>query len=267
MSPGLWATQSSVRHDEFVAIDSTELSISFGVGEMRNPIAYSSPVPLFALPSFRYYGQRFYLENLDMGFSLAEQSKWQLDLIGRPSLEALYYMDQDGAALFASILNGVRPSLFSAREVEDIERRFSYLGGARIDYFTEESRFGVQLLTDLTGVHNGQELRLEAEHYLDGAAGGLAITLGARLLSTDYTSYYYALRQGDLPFTIPAEHLGADAAINPYLRLDYHYPLNQDVALIGHWYLEDLDDALTDGLLIDASVLSNWFVGLHWRVL
>nr|WP_306991602.1 MipA/OmpV family protein [Ferrimonas balearica] len=258
--------QEFAPYDQYVPHNTIELTVSSGIGQFGNPVAFSEPLPLYLLPSVRYYGERFYIDNLDVGYALAERPDWQLDLIARPSLEALYYLDQDGAAFLANIFYGLRPNLLSAKAVEDIERDFSYLGGVRYDYYQGASRFGLSLLTDLTGVHHGQEWRAEASHRFSATSGDLQLTFGLRLLSENYTAYYYGLRKGDLGSPIPPVYIGADAALNPYLRLDYHYPLRANLALVAHGYIEHIDDELSRGHLIASSAIINWFAGISWRV-
>src|SRR5262245_17364359 len=46
-----------------------EISASLGLGQRSNPVEGRSDIPLVVIPHISWYGKRFFLENLEAGFT------------------------------------------------------------------------------------------------------------------------------------------------------------------------------------------------------
>src|ERR1044072_886169 len=47
-----------------------EISASVGLGQRSNPVEGRSNIPLVVIPHISWYGKRFFLENLEVGYTL-----------------------------------------------------------------------------------------------------------------------------------------------------------------------------------------------------
>lgn len=56
-----------------------------------NPLHGGDDTPLVLLPEVSYYGERFFLENLEMGFTLFENPRHQLNALVTPGYDQMYF--------------------------------------------------------------------------------------------------------------------------------------------------------------------------------
>lgn len=58
-----------------VVVGKWNFSIALGAGVRTNPLVRGQDLPLLVVPQFSYYGKRFYIDNLDVGFTALESAK------------------------------------------------------------------------------------------------------------------------------------------------------------------------------------------------
>lgn len=83
--------QQSVCEADCVAIGQWQFNLGVGLGVRLNPLVAGDDTPLLVLPEVSYYGRRFFLRNLDMGFTLVETARHQLNLLATPSYDQMYF--------------------------------------------------------------------------------------------------------------------------------------------------------------------------------
>ena len=66
-----------------------------GYGLIETHLAEGKDTELYLMPSFSYYGENFFIENLSMGYSLVENDRFIVDLATRFNLDGLYFYQQD----------------------------------------------------------------------------------------------------------------------------------------------------------------------------
>ena len=74
--------------DDCVAIGRWNFSVALGAGVRTNPLVNGKDIPLIVIPQVSYYGKRFFIDNLDLGFTLIEKGsgdkKWVFDARIKP---------------------------------------------------------------------------------------------------------------------------------------------------------------------------------------
>jgi outer membrane scaffolding protein for murein synthesis (MipA/OmpV family) len=91
----LWAADSPSCEGDCVAVDEWRLDLAVGLGMRSNPILDLKDTPLVLLPEVSYYGQRFFLRNLDLGFALVETERHQVNWVMVPSYDQMYFNEWD----------------------------------------------------------------------------------------------------------------------------------------------------------------------------
>lgn len=76
---------------ECVAVGQWQFTLGVGAGIRLNPLTDADDTPLFILPEVSYYGRRFFMRNLDVGFTLLETDRHQLNLLATPSYDQMYF--------------------------------------------------------------------------------------------------------------------------------------------------------------------------------
>jgi outer membrane protein len=149
-------------------------------------------------------------------------------------------------------------------EPEAPERDYTVDGGLELLYEPGMGEIQLQLLTDLSGRHKGQELWFAWGLPQVHGRWEIAPTVGFTWKSSDAANYYYGVREDE------AEELGLSpyevgAAINPFARLSLSYRLNGHWKVVSVLHYEHLDSAIQDSPAVEDSAVTTAFVGLYYE--
>ncbi len=67
------------------------VNLGLGLGMRSNPLHGGEDNPLVLLPEVSYYGERFFLKNLEMGFTLFEDDRHQFSALITPGYDQMYF--------------------------------------------------------------------------------------------------------------------------------------------------------------------------------
>lgn len=74
-----------------VEVGAWRVNLGLGLGMRGNPLHGGEDIPLVLLPEVSYYGERFFLKNLEMGFTLFEDDRHQLNALITPGYDQMYF--------------------------------------------------------------------------------------------------------------------------------------------------------------------------------
>ncbi len=169
--------------DDCIQVGNWKFSIILGLGLRTNLLNDSDHIPLIFLPQFSYYAEQFFIENLDIGFTLLESETVQFNLIATPSYDGVFFNRWDPGNILTDIntVDGSANNLESEDESDQVpqdrltnispdensERRFSYLGGLEYSYEAFLGTFQASILSELTNRHSGSEIRVAYQKALN----------------------------------------------------------------------------------------------------
>jgi outer membrane protein len=247
-----------------VAVGDLDVSLSFGAGTRTNPVAGRSDIPLFVIPQVSYYGKRFFLESLEPGVTLYESDAHTFNLIATPGYDRVFFNRKDlqnvvvaGAGLTAP------PGLQTANDRSEEQslpvgrRHTTYLAGPEW-LFRYRSFIGqVNALYEVTGRHDGYELRAAVSAPLVQAKQSLVVSTGLTWKSSATVDYYYGVKD----FYHPG------GALSPFVKLSYALPLSQRWTFTAFVHYEYLGDAIVDSPIVSDREVVTAFAGFNFKVL
>lgn len=275
--------------DEYcIEVNSFDLSVSLGLGQRSNPLVDSKSIPLLVVPQFSYYGKRFFIDNLDLGYTLYESPGLSAHLIATPGYDRVFFTRDDPqnyviTSGFASSFNvsgstgdpvanppsdpppdppppppqNGPPSEELLRRatdsLQDRERKATYLAGFEFDISLGQWLAQVDLLREVTGRHDGEEFRLAIARPWQVEQWGLNFSVGATWKSSELVTYYYA----------DSDFFELGAATNVFVKAGGIYPIsrNWDFQVLAHW--EWLGDSIRQSPIIDDKRIDTLYFG--WR--
>lgn len=247
-----------------VIVGKLEISLSLGYGERSNPIAGNSDIPLYLLPQISYYGERFFLENLEFGFTLHETGAHTFNMIAAPGYDRVFFFRDDLQNIFVSAstlsLNEppqVVPSFEVVREYPIGNRRTTYLAGP--EWLFRAGRFvgQVDALREVTGEHDGYEVRTAIATPIVQSASSLVVSAGLTWKSAKLVQYYYGVDGLYEP----------GAALNPFIKLGFAHPLSERWTFNASVHHELLDDSIADSPILAEDSVTTFFAGFVFKVL
>lgn len=270
--------------DECVEVGKWEFSLSVGAGVRTNPVENASDIPLVLVPEISYSGERFFVQNLDLGVYLWESETQQINLLATPGYDDVYFhrwspnnFFLDSARVMTSgskntesenlpVIEAddkefINPSFTSVSERNLRDRHMAGLGGIEYNLSLNSVELQLQYLSDFTGVHHGEEARISlAKHWVSGRHHLIA-SAGAVWQSSEVVNYYYGLTPAEADERGP---YATEDAISALVRFDWNYELTQrwDLRLLAS-YRQLPDEISASPLITDNKVITVFIGGVY----
>jgi outer membrane protein len=247
--------------DDCVAVGHWNFSVALGAGVRTNPLVNGEDIPLVVIPQFSYYGKRFFIDDLDVGFTLAENASNTLSLVASPGYDRVYFYRTDLQNFFIVGFSPSGPAIYTtnmqlatslgAPQVAPRPRRVTYLAGPEWTFKAGGISGQLDVLHEVTGQNGGDEVRAALGIPLMESKGKLTANVGVTWKSAAIVDYYYG---------ISTIYQGR-AALDPFVKLGYTLPL------AGKWHFnafaeyETLGSAIADSPLVAEHHVETVFVG------
>lgn|SRR5512138_632832 len=265
------SAQSSCRAPsaDCVVVGKLDISLGIGYGERSNPIVGNSDIPLVLLPQISYYGERFFLENLEFGFTLYEGAHHTFNVIAAPGYDRVFFFRDDlqnifvsGSTLAVNVPPYEMPDLVDqggelGREFVISGRHTTYLAGPEWLFHFGDFIGQVGALKEVTGEHNGYEVRAAIAAPVVQSKNSLVVSAGLTWKSKELVKYYYGVDDLYEP----------GSALNPFIKLGFARPLSERWTLSAHVHYEQLDGAIADSPILVEDSVTTFFAGFVFKLL
>jgi outer membrane protein len=247
---------------ECAVVGSWEISASFGAGSRSNPVAGKSDIPLVVIPHLSYYGKRFFVENLEAGYTLLESDSSSLSLIAAPGYDRVFFHRHDLQNIFVpggTVLNGptgavVVPASGQAFPVGS--RHTTWLAGPEWTFGIGAISGQLNALREFTGRHEGYEVRGGLAAPLLRKKGSLVASAGFTWKSEEVVRYYYGVDRLYEP----------GSAFNSFVKLSYTLPLSHRWTFNAFANYERLASAIADSPIVTEDHVTTAFAGVVLRI-
>jgi MipA family protein len=258
MQPVAAQTACKAPSVDCVAVGDLEVSVSVGYGTRTNPVARRDDIPLFVLPQVSYYGKRFFLESLEPGVTLYESDAHTFNLIASPGFDRVFFNRKDLQNVIVPLAAGA-PS-FGPQDVQQFEvgrRHTTYLAGPEWMFRHDDFIGQVSALYEVTGRHDGYEVRAAVSAPLVQRKQSLVVNTGVTWKSAETVNYYYGVPGFYKP----------DGALSPFIKLNYALPLSDRWTFTAFVHYEYLDGSIVDSPIVSDREVVTAFAGLNFKVL
>lgn len=259
---------------ECIEVGQWDLGVALGYGLRSNPLKDFDDTPIYMVPTFAYYGDRWYLDNGNFGYTLTEKEMYTINLATSFSTDSAYFHRWDPSNIFLAggstfETNSVTSAgLFSRGEqvpsISALEkRRFTYLGGLEAFIYTRAGIINFSLAHDTLNVHQGTEAQLKWIYNLPVQDWNFEFALRLDWKSEEIVDYYYGIRESESPYW--RQHFKAKSALNAGVELTSNYVLTQhwDLLLLARY--THIANAIADSPLLNEKYTSTFYIGSSYR--
>jgi outer membrane protein len=238
-----------------VAVGRWNFSVGLGAGARTNPLVGSKTIPLVVVPQFSYYGKRFFIDDLDLGFTLADNDGITFNLVASPGYDRVFFYRSDLQNVFVSGF-GANTALVHSETPNAVKfpprpRRVTYLAGPELTLKYGEITGQFDVLHEITGHNHGNEIRAAAGVPLLQGRGSLTANVGITWKSAAIVNYYYG----------SSSIYQAGSALDPFFKLGYTLPLTGKWRLHAFAEYERLASAIADSPIVAERYVATWFIG------
>jgi outer membrane protein len=259
--PAVAQSACTAPSQDCVVVGDLSVSLSFGAGTRTNPVRGRSDIPLFVIPQVSYYGKRFFLESLEPGVTLYESDANTFNLIATPGYDRVFFSRSDLqnviVSSFSGNVSGNPPPPLVDQSFPVGRRHTTYLAGPEWLFRYRDVIGQLNALYEVTGRHQGYEVRAAVSAPLIQSKQSLVISGGWTWKSAATVDYYYGVNNLYKP----------DAAFNPFIKLSYALPLSERWTLTAFVHYEYLDDAIVDSPIVSDREVITAFAGFNFKLL
>jgi MipA family protein len=252
-----------------IAVGKWNFSVALGAGVRTNPLVGGQDIPLIIIPQVSYYGKRFFLDNLDVGFSLAENKSNTLALVASPGYDRVFFYRSDLQNIFVGELTPlpgaqeygpIRYSRVSSTTPDAMQfparpRRITYLAGPEWTFELGSLSGQLDVLHEITAQDHGTEVRAALGLPLIESKGSLTVNFGFTWKSASIVNYYY----GE-----PGIYQGC-SALDPFVKLGYTVPVTGRWRFDAFAQYERLGSAIADSPIVAERYVATAFVGTIYK--
>ena len=260
---------------ECVPVGGWNFSLALGAGVRTDPVVHEGTIPLVVIPQFSYYGEHFFIDDLDAGVTLLDTDSTTLSLIASPGYDRVYFYRSDlqnvfvtGLSTLENVGTGANPvggdknpggpaaatpgnGPVNTTKFASRPREWTYLAGPEwtFKYFGMTGQLDV--LHEITGHNHGDEVRAALGVPISKVGGAWSASVGITWKSAAIVNYYYGAPQV----------YEAGAALDPFVKLAYSRPLQGKWKITGFVECEYLGNAIADSPIVNARFATTTFVG------
>lgn len=262
---------------ECIEIGRWDIGLALGYGSRSNPLKDYEDIPIYLAPTFAYYGDSWYFDNGNIGYTLAESEKYTLNLTTSFSTDSAFFHRWDPSNIFLTSSNKFEANSFSTKTmpslmdeeptlpvIDELEsRNFTYLGGIEAYFYTQVGVINLSLTHDLLDVHQGTEATLKWLYNLAIEDWKFELALVLDWKSEEVVDYYYGVRPSENAYW--SEAYEAKSALNTGLELTTHYVLAEHWQLLFLARYTQIADEIVASPLLNEDYTSTFFVGTAYR--
>ena len=255
---------------ECVPVGGWNFSLALGAGVRTDPVVHEGTIPLVVIPQFSYYGEHFFIDDLDAGVTFLDGDRSTLSLIASPGYDRVFFYRSDpqnifvtGLGNFASSSTGpvltpggakAPPGTTGSTPVEfpPRSRQWTYLAGPEWTFKYAGITGQLDVLHEITGHNHGNEVRAALGIPLSRVGGAWTANVGITWKSATIVNYYYGA---------PGIY-DAGAALDPFVKLAYSRPLKGKWKITAFVECERLSNAIADSPIVNEHFVTTTFVGL-----
>jgi len=236
------------------------LGIAAGYGERTNPLILSEDIPIAVDIDIAWFGERFFFDNGDLGFTFTDNSLFTASLIARVNSDRVFFgktntrfinVGFDGAMLQETVLLEVPDRSYA------VEAGFEVLADGTWGHL----RFAAH--HDISNTHEGYELDVEYGLGWRSKRWYIEPSLGVSYKSSALSNYYWGLRPDESFDPAQAYEPGAGVNVRGRLMLSYYISRHWAFSLAGEY--ERLNDGIADSPIVRDHQTLGYFAGFRYR--
>ncbi len=256
---------SESKHDH-VPVRDWGVDIGLGYAAIDNPLNKREALETYVVPQWYYYGKRFYIENLELGYTLLEEDFLLLDLVGYLNDDGVLFNVDNKEISILDVSNLIpnvgRPRPGEPIEFEKIERKFSYMAGLQLFLLTDYVDLKFVYAKDVSVGHDGKETLFSLRKSYQQGDFRFFWEAGLVLKSPELNNYYYGLRAEERGLRRDTDVTDVSLT-NYFVKLAGTYRISQRVTgVISLHHTGMNEDLLISPLLRKDHYLSG-FVGIN----
>lgn len=236
------------------------VGVALGYGERDNPLVYSEDLKILVDLDIAWFGDRWFFDNGDGGFTLLDNERFTLNVIGRFNSDRVFFSKTD-TDLVVINLSGQAGVL----DMPVVPGR-DYAIELGLELLSDGDWGQLQLAAhrDASGTHDGYEVYVDYGHRFQHRRWLFEPSVGFAYKSRRSNDYYWGLREHEASVLWPAYTAGA--GVNQHARFAASYRVDRHWSVFAVAEVERLNAEAARSPLVAQRDLRGVFAGFHYRL-
>lgn len=235
------------------------ISVALGMGMRSNPLALSDNIPIIVDLDVAWFGKRWFVDNGDLGFTVADQDWYTLNLVGRFNSDRVFFGKTNSKLI--SIGDGIDPPKIEKIEVPD--RDYAVEMGAEILADGNWGNLQVSAFWDVSDTHGGYELYADYLFSVIRQRWVFQPSVGASWKSDKLNDYYWGVRESEENSLFPAYQAGS--GLNVHARFLASYQVTRHWAFVAVAEYERMNPDAAASPIVEERNVFGLFTGFRYE--
>ncbi len=252
-----------------IAGDSTEhepeaespwrLGVALGYGQRTNPLKFSDNITVVVDLDIAWFGERFFFDNGDVGYTLSENELFTFNLVGRINSDRVFFSKTN--TQFISLDNSVGQPVVLQAEIPD--RDYAIEAGVELLADGAWGYLQAGAFQDVSRTHKGRELFAEYSYLFRNQRWFYEPSAGVSWKSQKLNNYYWGVTADESSLVFPVYEAGS--GMNYFTRFKMSYQLTRKWSSLFVVEYERLNHEAAQSPLVDEKSVYGAFAGLKYN--
>lgn len=234
-----------------------EIGIAMGYGERTNPLVHSDDIDILVDIDIAWYGDRWFFDNGDVGFTIRDGRRTTLSLIGRVNSDRVFFSktDTEYVSLFG----------FGVESVERIvipNRGYAFELGVELLSDGDWGRLQVSAHHDASRRHDGYEIYASYGRPARRGRWLVEPSFGFAWKSRELNDYYWGVRPHESSTLLPEYQAGS--GFNTHARFVASYQLGRHWTFVVATEHERLSSEVARSPMVAERSVRSGFAGFRY---
>ena len=245
------------------------VGVAVGYGQRGNPLINSEDIDLAVDVDIAWFGERFFFDNGDAGWTWTDSDRGTLNLVARINSDRVFFSHTDTRLLTLGELGAITGVPVDPTMTDEVVRvevpDRDYAVELGMEYLTDGPWGNLQMALhhDVSGAHGGFEAYLDYGYGVGRGRWYVELSGGGAYKNSALNDYYWGVREAESSPVLPAYRAGA--GVNVHARLFIGYRLTRRWTALAVTELERLDSESADSPIVADHTVAAFFAGFGYR--
>jgi outer membrane protein len=269
------AQPTEVAHASLVIPEekSWRFGIGLGYGQRTNPLIQSDDIPVVVDLDIAWFGERWFFDNFDLGYSLVNHSRFTTNVVARLNSDRAFFGKTNTRYVNFSLTAGgaaapLPPSAPGANfdgtvELQVPDRDYAVELGLEMLLDGEWGQATLRAFHDVSGTHEGYEVSADYSYRWTRGRFSIAPSVGVAYKSAALSDYYWGVHADEVSPALMGYQADGGVGWQAGIRSSYYLTRSMRLALSANY--ERLQYSVTRSPIVSEPYVLGYFAGLAWQ--
>jgi MipA family protein len=257
---------------------SWRFGVGLGYGERSNPLILSEDIPVIVDLDIAWFGERWFFDNFDLGFSLVDNSRFTTNIVARLNSDRAFFGKTNTRYVNFTLtgsgdkipISG-RPGPSGGQDPGGVEptalkvpdRDYAVELGLEMLLDGEWGHATLRAFHDVSNTHEGYEISADYSFRWVRGRFSIAPSVGIAYKSPELSDYYWGVHADEVLPTLQGFQIDGGIGWEAGIRTSYYLTKSLRLAVSANY--EKLTDDIASSPLVAEPYVLGYFAGLAWQ--